>query len=488
MSVPTLTAMVVGSMIGAGVFSLPARFGSSAGVFAAIIAWTIAGVGMLTLALVFQRLAIRRPELDSGVFAYAKAGFGDYVGFNSAFGYWASACAGNAFYWVFIMSTIGKAWPALGEGDTVIAALLSTVGIWVFAALIARGVKDAAAINRIVTVAKIVPILVFIAVAVVAIDVGVFTDNFWGTEDVTAGAIFDQVRNTMIIIVFVFLGIEGASVYFRYARRREDVGRATILGFVSVLCVFASVTLLSYGILPQAEIAALRQPSMAPLLAEIVGSWGTAFISFGVVISVLGAYLAWTLMAAEVLFIPAQDKDMPRFLSRQNGAGAPIAALALTSLMVQTLIIVVLFAEDSLDFLLDLCTSLSLIPYFLAAAFAVKVAFPERGSGTQARRALAIAVLATVYTVFLVFAAGPEFLILSCIIYAPGTILYVMARRENGARIFRPAEAALCGILVVGAVLGIGALATGPTATTCSSMTSCGSRTPSATTPTSSTR
>nr|WP_323055848.1 amino acid permease [Gordonia sp. 4N] len=160
MSVPTLTAMVVGSMIGAGVFSLPARFGSSAGVFAAIIAWTIAGVGMLTLALVFQRLAIRRPELDSGVFAYAKAGFGDYVGFNSAFGYWASACAGNAFYWVFIMSTIGKAWPALGEGDTVIAALLSTVGIWVFAALIARGVKDAAAINRIVTVAKIVPILV----------------------------------------------------------------------------------------------------------------------------------------------------------------------------------------------------------------------------------------------------------------------------------------------------------------------------------------
>src|ERR1700742_4030239 len=92
MSVPTLTAMVVGSMIGAGVFSLPARFGTATGVIGAIVAWTIAGLGMLMLAFVFQNLAIRKPELDAGLFAYAKAGFGDYVGFNSAFGFWASAC------------------------------------------------------------------------------------------------------------------------------------------------------------------------------------------------------------------------------------------------------------------------------------------------------------------------------------------------------------------------------------------------------------
>lgn len=275
MSLPTLTAIVVGSMIGAGVFSLPARFGSSAGALAAIIAWSIAGAGMLTLALVFQHLAIRKPDLNAGVFTYAKAGFGDYVGFNSAFGYWASACAGNAFYWVFIMTTIGKAWPALGEGDTLIATVLSTLGIWIFAALIARGVKDAAVINRIVTVAKIVPILVFIGLAAVAIDTGIFVDNFWGLDEFSASAVFDQVKNTMVITVFVFLGIEGASVYSRYARRREDVGRATVLGFVSVLCVFASVTLLSYGLLPREEIADLRQPSMAPLLADIVDArWG----------------------------------------------------------------------------------------------------------------------------------------------------------------------------------------------------------------------
>src|SRR5689334_16155000 len=94
MSVPTLTAMVVGSMVGAGVFSLPARFGVATGILGSLIAWAIAGAGMLMLAFVFQNLAIRKPDLDSGVFIYAKAGFGDYVGFNSAIGFWASAVCG----------------------------------------------------------------------------------------------------------------------------------------------------------------------------------------------------------------------------------------------------------------------------------------------------------------------------------------------------------------------------------------------------------
>lgn len=463
MTLPTLTAMVVGSMIGAGVFSLPTRFGTATGVAGALIAWLIAGTGMLMLAFVFQTLAVRKPDLDAGVFAYAKAGFGDYVGFNSAFGYWASACVGNTFYWVFIMTTLGAAFPALGAGDTVLAAALSSVGVWVFHVLIARGVKDAAVINRIVTIAKVIPILLFIMILAVAFDAGVFVDNFWGGEDLTAGALFGQVRATMIITVFVFLGIEGASVYSRYAQKRSDVGRATVLGFLSVLAVFALVTLVSYGTLPRPEIAGLRQPSMAPLLEQVVGPWGSVFISVGVVVSVLGAYLAWTLMAAEVLYIPATYDDMPRFLRRQNKAKAPIMAMVLTTSFVQLLIIVVLFADDALNFMLDLCTSLALIPYLLAAAYALKLAITKEtyASGEGRTRELVVGAAAVVYTVFLVFAAGPQFLLLSCIIYAPGTVLYVIARRESSLRLFRPFELVVCLLLVAGGVAGIIALATG---------------------------
>src|SRR5690348_2015122 len=121
MSLPTLTGMVVGGMVGAGVFSLPARFGVATGILGSLIAWAVAGAGMLMLAFVFQHLAIRKPDLDSGVFIYAKAGFGDYVGFNSAIGFWASAIAGNAFYWVFINATLGAFVPAFGDGNTVLA-------------------------------------------------------------------------------------------------------------------------------------------------------------------------------------------------------------------------------------------------------------------------------------------------------------------------------------------------------------------------------
>lgn len=175
----TLTTMVVGSMVGAGVFSLPRRFAEETGVAGALIAWAIAGAGMLTLAFVFQSLAVRRPDLDAGVYAYAKAGFGEYLGFFSAFGYWASACVGNVTYWVLIMSTVGAIWPALGDGDTALAIVLSSAGLWAFFFMIRRGVKEAAAINWIVTMAKIVPILVFVVLALVYFDAGVFADN-WG--------------------------------------------------------------------------------------------------------------------------------------------------------------------------------------------------------------------------------------------------------------------------------------------------------------------
>ena len=275
---------------------------------------------MLMLAFVFQNLALRKPDLDSGVFIYAKAGFGDYAGFNSAIGFWASSVAGNAFYWVFITATLGAFFDGFGDGDTVLALVLSTVGVWAFHVLIARGVRDAAVINRIVTVFKVLPILVFIVVLLVSIDAGVFADNWTAYGYGDLGSLDEQVRNTMIITTFVFLGIEGASVYSRYAKKREDVGKATVMGLLTVLSIFSLVTLSSYAVMPQPEIADTRQPSMVGVFAYVVGDWGETFISIAVIVSVLGAYLAWTLMAAEVMYIPARNQDFPAFLGRENDA------------------------------------------------------------------------------------------------------------------------------------------------------------------------
>lgn len=463
LSLFTLITVVAGSMIGAGVFTLPRRFAQETGVLGAVIAWLIAGLGMLTLAFVFQRLAMRKPLLDAGVFAYAKAGFGDYIGFFSAAGYWASACVGNVTYWVLIMSTLGGLFPQLGAGDTVLAVVLSSVGLWAFFLLIRRGIKEATAINRIVTVAKLVPIVVFVILAVTVFDPAVFAGNFAGAD--YTGSLFQQVSSTMLITIFVFLGVEGASVYSRHARRREDVGRATIIGFLSVFAVFASVTIVSYGILPMAEISELRQPSMAGVLDAAVGPWGTPFVSAGLIISVLGAYLAWSLMAAEVLYVAATEQDMPRFLARSTDADVPVNALLLSTLLSQLVLVITYFSEDAFDFALDMTAVLTLIPFLLAALYALKLCVTgETYSGTMRRGwggDLVVALLATIYTIFLIYAAGLSLALISLIFYAPVTVMFVIVRREKGQRIFSPRELILFLFTLAGAVAGVVALSRG---------------------------
>jgi len=464
MSFLTLTGMVVGSMVGAGVFSLPTRFGVATGILGSLIAWAVAGAGMLMLAFVFQTLAVRKPALDSGVFVYAKAGFGDFAGFNSAIGFWASAIAGNTFYWVFMSATVGTFTGSFGDGDTILAVAVSSVGIWLFHWLVARGVKNAAVINQIVTVCKILPIVVFIIVLLFSLDSGVFSKN-WLASGYDLGNINEQVRNTMLITTFVFIGIEGASVYSRYAKRREDVGRATVLGFLSVLSLFALVTLASYAVKAQPDLAETRQPSMIGVFQSEVGHWGKIFISVGVLISVLGAYLAWTLMAAEVLYMPAHAEDLPRFLGQENDKGVPITALVITSLGVQGLLVLTLFVQDALNFMLDLCTALALLPYLLAAAYALKLGLTgesyEDASPSRRRRETVVAGIATAYTLFLFDAAGMKFVLFSTLILAPAMLLYVKARSERGMRLFTNTEIGLCILIIIGAVIGAVGLWTG---------------------------
>ncbi len=470
LSVGALTAMVVGSMVGAGVFQLPSRFAGQTGVYGALVAWSIAGLGMLMLAFVFQKLAIRKSDLDNGVYVYARAGFGLYPGFLSAIGFWASACAGNAFYWVLIMSTLSQLFPelapVLGQGDTWAAFAVSAVAVWGFYALIRRGVKEAAGINAVVTVAKIVPLVLFLVLLIFFFDVDVFVGNLTGGYDVPGGdSLLQQVQGTMLVTVFVFLGIEGASVFSRYAKRREDVGRATVLGFLSVLALFASISILSYGILPKGEIAALQQPSVGGVLEAAVGPWGGVLIRVGLIVSVLGAYLAWQLLAADVVYAAARDKDLPERFAVLNRHQVPANAVLWTSVLVTAILFAVQFVAEALDFTLDLTAALALAPFALASGYAVKVALRGEGYEGSSRRTrnreLVIAVLSTVYTLFLIWAAGYLFLFLACLLLAPATVLYVLARREQRATVFTRAGAVTFCVVLAFAVVGLVLLVTG---------------------------
>jgi len=460
----TLTAMVVGSMVGAGIFSLPARFGAATGPFGAIVAWLIAGGGMLMLAFVFQSLAVRKPAIDAGIFAYAKEGFGNYLGFAAAFGFWIGTCLGNTTYFVLIKSTLGAFFPVFGDGNTPTAVIVSSIILWAFHFTILRGIKEAAFINQVVTVAKILPIFVFIAFMAFAFDYELFLASFWGGGDYSGSQVFDQVRSTMLVTVFVFIGIEGASVYSRYAKRREDVGWATVMGFVGVLCLLVLVTLLPYGVLERPELGALRQPSMAGALEHVVGAWGLKFVSIGLIVSVLGAFLAWSLLAAEVLYSSAKYGLVPKMFAHENKHQVPSAALWITNILVQLFLIVSIFSQYAFDLSLEMTSALTLIPYTLVAGYALKLVLTretyEPGSKGLGRD-MAIAGIAVVYTFFMLLSGGLKHLVLACILLAPGTILFVLSRREQRARLFTGWELGLLGVFIVGAAAGIYGLATG---------------------------
>ncbi|NWC96376.1 MULTISPECIES: arginine-ornithine antiporter [unclassified Pseudomonas] len=451
-----LIALVVGSMIGGGIFSLPQNMAARAEVGAVLIGWGITAVGMLTLAFVFQTLANRKPELDSGVYAYAKAGFGDYMGFSSAWGYWISAWMGNVGYFVLLFSTLGYFFPVFGQGNTPVAIGCASVLLWAVHFLVMRGIKEAAFINQITTVAKIVPLVMFIVIAGVAFKADIFTRDIWGLNNPNLGGVVDQVRHMMLVTVFVFIGIEGASVYSARAEKRSDVGRATVIGFLGVLALLVLVNLLSLGIMTQPELANLQNPSLAGVLEHIVGPWGALLISIGLAVSLLGALLSWALLCAEILYATAHGKTMPAFLKKENVNQVPVNALWLTNVMIQLFLVITLFSASTYTTLIYLASSMILVPYLWSAAYAVLLSGRgETYAGAHGARMkdLLVSLIALAYAVWLLYAGGLKYLLLSALLYAPGVILFALAKREQGQPLFTLLEKGIFACVIAGASL-----------------------------------
>ena len=460
-----LVALVIGSIIGSGIFGLPQNMAVGAGAGAILIGWAITGVGMLMLAFTYQMLALRRPELDNGVYAYARALSGEYVGFNAAWGYWVSAWIGNVGYLVAAFGALGYFFPAFGEGNSAAAIIGASLVVWGVHFMVLRGIQGAAVLNAVVTAAKVLPLLLFIVLVAMAFQVSTFKLDFWGNPQL--GSVLDQVRSTMLVTVWVFIGIEGASVYSARAARREDVGRATVIGFLVCLALLMSVSLLSLGILSQPELAALKNPSMAPVLEKVVGTWGAVLIYVGLIVSVGGGFLAWTLLAAESLFTPAGGGVMPAWLAKQNDNGVPAHALWLTNAMVQVFLLVTLFSKASYLALISLSTAMILIPYLFSAIYGLKLAWLGRaGAGPTATqphtpRDIFITALAAVFCVWLLYAAGLKYLLLSALLYAPGAAIYLVAKQQRAERAFTGREQVILALLLLMAAISAYMLWTG---------------------------
>lgn len=274
----------------------------------------------------------------------------------------------------------------------------------------------------------------------------------------------EQVRNMMLVTVFVFIGIEGASVYSARAQRRSDVGKATVIGFLGVLALLVLVNVLSLGVMTQPQLAGLQNPSLAAVLEHIVGPWGALLISLGLAVSLLGALLSWALLCAEILYATAKDKTMPRFLTVENANHVPANALWLTNCMIQGFLLITLFSAGTYTSLIYLASSMILVPYLWSAAYAVLLALRGEGYAEQAglrRKDLMVAGLALVYAIWLLYAGGLKYLLLSALLYAPGVILFARAKHEQGQALFTGWEKLIFAAVLAGAGVAAYALYAG---------------------------
>jgi len=427
-----LTALVLSSMLGAGVFSLPQNMAAVASPAALLIGWAVTGVGIIFLALAMLLLSRLKPELDGGIFTYARAGFGELTGFCSAWGYWLCAVIANVSYLVIVFSamsffTDSPGHAIFGDGNTWQAMLGASALLWLVHALVLRGVQTAASINMVATLGKLLPLGLFVLLAIAAFNYDRFRIDFTGIA--LGKPVWQQVKDTMLITLWVFIGVEGAVVVSSRARDKKDVGRATLLAVIAALVVYLLVTLLSLGIVPRAELAQMRNPSMAGLMTALLGSWGNLVIVVGLIVSVCGAYLSWTIMAAEVPLVAAQHGAFPRLLSQQNARGAPAASLWLTNGCVQLCLILIWLTGSDYNTLLTIASEMILVPYLLVGIYLFKVARERKHAA-----AMVVAIGASAYGVWLLYASGPLHLLLSVVLYAPGIALFLFARRGGRAQ------------------------------------------------------
>ncbi len=351
------------------------------------------------------------------------------MGFFSAWGYWLCATIGVVGYLVIAFAALGsfvdtpqQVW--FGEGNTLAAFIGESCILWAVHLLVARGVQQAALFNLVATLAKSLPLMLFILFACYWFDPVTFAADQQGST--LATPVSSRCATPCSSPSGSSPASRGGGAVGR-ARNKRDVGTATVLGVVLALLLYVLISVLALGILSRPELAALPNPSMAGLMAQMTGSWGKLLISVGLIVSVLASLRELD----PVLGRGAVQRGAPRRLSGHLPAPEPqrhpIASLWLTSLTVQGCLLLVWLLGKGYTNLLLISTSMILVPYLLIGLFR---SLSLRGEGNGLMRAVAL--VSSGYGLWLLYAAGVEYLLLSLLLYGPGLLLFLQPPPAGG--------------------------------------------------------
>ena len=398
-----LTALVVGNMIGSGVFLLPASLAQYGTV--TIFSWIGTAIGAMLLALVFAKLCTLFPK-TGGPYVYCKEGFGNFVGFQVAYNYWIYMWVGNAAIAVAFTGYLSTFWPEL-TANNLLAFFVTAGAVWLFSIVNIIGVHFAGTFQLILTILKFVPLILIAIIGIFFIE-GKNLQFF----NVSTEPSFRAFSSGAMLTLWAFLGMESASIPADDVKDPEkNIPRATILGTGLAAIVYILSTIAIMGVIPVPQLKESAAP-FADLAGKIFGGWGRYVMGAAAVISCLGALNGWILLQGQIPLAAAKDRLFPKKFSHVSKSRSPVFGI-LTSSVLVTLLLVLNFNKNLVDqftFIISLATLAAIIAYLYTsvAEFVIYIKHPDKVDKASVAKSLTIAGLAFLYTFWMIISAGQE--------------------------------------------------------------------------------
>ena len=398
----TTTSLVVGNMIGAGIFLLPATLAKYGSI--SLLGWLFTATGALILAKIFSNFSKIIVNKSGGPYTYSKAGFGDFIGFLVAWGYWISIWVSNAGLAIAIIGGLSVFFPELNS-NPILSVFVGLSFIWFFTWVNSRGIKESGRIQVITTVLKLLP-LIFIII------IGAFffsLDNFpsFNLTDQSHFATFPVVA---ALTLYAFLGIESATVPAENVENPEKIiPKATMLGTIITTLVYILGTVVLFGVLPVDEL----QNSAAPFAeaAEIIGGkYAGYFVAAGAVIAAVGCLNGWILMSGQLPMAAAKDKMFPRIFKKENKNGVPYLGLIIGSVLSSVILLIGMSDGliDQFEFIVNLTVLACLVPYLFVSASYIIVLIEKRLHLNKFFKTFVLGGLGFSYSLWAIYGSGSD--------------------------------------------------------------------------------
>jgi len=419
-------ALVVGNMIGSGVFLLPASLAPYGGI--SILGWLFTAAGAITVALMLARLGRMMPEVG-GPYAYTRRGIGDMAAFIVAWGYWISIWSGNAAISVAFVGYMAVFFPALAE-NSALGAGLALSAIWLLTGVNALGVREAGIVQLVTTVLKVLPLLAIGTLGLLYLDV----DHFQPFNP-SGDSPFSAVTATAALTLWAFLGLESATIPADSVKdARRTIPRATLIGTLVAALIYLLATVGVMGILPVGELAESTAP-FADAGRSIWGSTAGSLIALGAAISAFGALNGWILLQGQMPMAAARDGLFPQVFGRISSRGTPVAGLVISSILITGLMALNYTASlvEQFTFIILLATLSTLVPYVFSAIAELVIFVREREKfrGERLAGATVIAVLALLYSLWAITGVGRETVVWGFLLLLAGLPVYWWQTRKR---------------------------------------------------------